>query len=220
MVYCHGLIGAHEPKAMKHQAAITVSIASLLALTAAGCGLALPTVRTPTRPDGATTSPPDPTTFDTGTVDQARACVLLGAPRTSIHAQLFNLLNDYREANGVGRLRYSRTLEQAADQYAVRLYREDFFDHVAPDGTGPADRAVAAGFCDRYVGENLAYGLNQVSTPEDALDGFIHSPPHNENMLRAQWDYVGIGFLQVTGFQGTEYWWVQLFGTEQSDVAQ
>jgi len=186
--------------------------AMLVGTFLSGCGLAFPQVRTPTRPDGSdddhTVLPADPT-------DQARACVGLGPPRSRAHTDLFNLLNAYRVDNGQGRLRYSRTLEQAADQYALRMFREDFFDHVAPDGSEPADRALSAGFCDRFVGENLAYGLNRVQSAADALDGFINSPPHNENMLRSQWDYVGIGFLEVTGFEGTEYWWVQLFGTEQ-----
>jgi uncharacterized protein YkwD len=187
-----------------------LACAALLALT--GCGISLPAVRTPTRPDNAGTQT---AVLTTDILGEARACVRLGAPRTVEHTQMLNLLNDYRERNGLNRLRYSRTLEQAADQYALRMFREDFFDHVAPDGSEPADRALAAGFCDRFVGENIAWGLNTIQTAEEALEGFINSPGHNENMLRPRWDYVGLGVLRVSGFEGVECWWVQLFGTEQ-----
>ncbi|MCB9849162.1 MAG: CAP domain-containing protein [Phycisphaerales bacterium] len=200
-------------KRYPHNLIVALALSAYTALLGA-CNIAFPTVRIPTRPDN----------FDTQTdilssdlLANARACVHLGAPRTNEHYQMLVLLNDYRAANGLNRLSYSKTLEQAADQYANRLFREGFFDHVAPDGTGPADRAIAAGFCDRYVGENLAYGLNQVTSAGQAMQGFKDSPHHNENMLREQWDYVGIGYLEVSGFQGTEYWWVQLFGTEQEN---
>jgi uncharacterized protein YkwD len=195
-------------------------VALFVALFATGCGLELPTVRTPTRPDGVSDDTDNSASIadqPQDLLDDARACVQLGSPRTQAHNGLFTLLNDYRQRNGLNRLGYSRTLEQAADQYALRMFSEDFFEHVAPDGSEPADRALAAGFCDRFVGENLAYGHNQVSTAQEALTGFIDSPPHNENMLREQWDYVGIGYLEITGFDGVEYWWVQLFGTEQSE---
>lgn len=187
----------------------------LLALATGGCGFALPTVRTPTRPDGLNAGDDSSYVAEDAT-DEARACISPGSPRSQRHLDMLTLLNAYRAEHGLSRVGYSRTLQQAADAYAQRLYAEDFFDHVAPDGSAPADRAVAAGFCDRRVGENIAYGLNQLGSAEAALQGFINSPAHNANMLRPEWDYVGIGYLQVTGFTGTEYWWVQLFGTDQA----
>lgn len=191
-------------------------LAGLLAalIGAGGCGLGWDLPRTPTRPDNVDQEPNDPPGNDDTSV---RVCVGLGTPRTVQHTDMFNRLNAYREVNGLARLAYSRTLETAADRYAVRLSIEDFFDHVAPDGSTPPDRAVEAGFCDRFVGENLAYGLNNLASAEAALQGFKDSPGHNENMLRPEWDYVGIGYFAVPRFDGTgtEYWWVQLFGTEQ-----
>ncbi len=188
---------------------LTTSLLLAWAMVIAGCQLTLPNVRTPTRPDGYDDAPAG---SDTDVAGDAPACVRMGAPAGAEQYEMLNRLNAYREANDLNRLRYSRNLESAAQQYARRLHREDFFDHVAPDGSQPADRAEAAGFCNRYVGENLAYGLNQATSPEQAMEGLKNSPTHNENMLRARWDYVGIGYLAVPGFAGTEYWWVQLFG--------
>jgi uncharacterized protein YkwD len=184
------------------------------ALLLVGCGISLPTVRTPTRPDGLIGggASSDDALDNDDIQGTAATCVDLGPPADANQLDMLSQLNAYREANGLGRVRYSRTLEQAAQDYARRLYREDFFDHEAPDGSQPSDRALDAGFCNRFVGENLAYGLNSVATAAEAMDGFKNSPGHNENMLRARWNYVGIGFLAIPSVEGTEYWWVQLFG--------
>jgi uncharacterized protein YkwD len=141
-------------------------------------------------------------------------CVAPGSPISPDHREMFNLLNEYRSQNGRNPLVYSTTLEQAADDYAVRLYQEGFFDHEAPDGSTPGDRALAAGFCNPYVGENLAYSLNDLPTAADALDRLENSPGHNRTMLYPDWDYVGIGYLRITSDVGEEVWWVQLFGQD------
>jgi uncharacterized protein YkwD len=158
---------------------------------------------------------------DTGErLTPAEGCVAAGSPITPDHREMFNLLNDYRSQNGRDLLVYSTTLERAADDYARRLYQEGFFDHEAPDGSTPGDRALAAGFCNPYVGENLAYSLNQLPTAADALDRFAHSPGHDSTMLYPEWDYVGIGFLRISSDAGYEVWWVQLFGQDVLHAAE
>jgi uncharacterized protein YkwD len=142
------------------------------------------------------------------------ACADVGDPVGGPHRDMFVLVNEYRAANGLGALVYSLTLQQAADDFAEQLYREDFFDHTAPDGSEPDDRAVAAGFCHPFVGENIGYGLNQLGTAAQALEGFQASPGHNANLLRPEWAFVGIGVYHVMGPQGSEYWWVQLFARD------
>ena len=135
-------------------------------------------------------------------------------PVDADHVAMFTQLNDYRVANGLEPLTYSWTLQEAADDYAARMAAEDFFNHVAPDGNEPSDRAVAAGFCHPYVGENIAYGMNQLSLAAEAMAGFRNSPGHDANMLYPQWEHVGIGVMHVSGPQGNEYWWVQLFAMD------
>jgi hypothetical protein len=190
-------------------------VLALVAFAIAGCDAFVSPPRTPTRPDGAGDSNNGGGQVGgAGPLTDAAECVELGPPSDIQHRDMFELVSNYRVRNGLNALTYSQSLQRAADAYAMRLYREDFFDHVAPDGSRPGDRAVAAGYCDTFVGENLAYGLNQLSQADDAMQGFIDSPGHNENMLRPDWDYVGVGYLKISGPQGDEYWWVQMFGRE------
>lgn len=201
-------------KAKRTVLAIALTLFPMLA----GCSLTWQDIRLPTRPDGAISgSTGDGTTvagdFGAGT---GASCVQLGPPGDGNRLQMFEAISDYREQNGLNRLEYSQVLQQAADEFAKQMWREGFFDHTDPDGKGPSDRALAAGFCDEIVGENIAYGLNQMTSAAETMTGFKNSPSHNDNMLNPLWDYVGIGYLQVAGLQGSEYWWVQLFGTDRN----
>ena len=135
-------------------------------------------------------------------------CEPVGAPDTAVQQLMFEAINTYRLANGLDELLYSDTLEEAADFQAQDMYARSFFDHTNPDGEGPMDRAVAAGFCrPRLVGENIAYGQQSVN---EVQVGWQNSPGHNANMLRADFVFVGMG--HSTAPIGTQYW-VQLFGT-------
>ncbi len=143
-----------------------------------------------------------------------RDCRDFGEPAGPYQLAMFRLINDYRNRKGLTRLRYSRTLELAANRYAKKMHREDFFSHNAPDGSVPGDRAVDAGYCDPIVGENIAYGMNKMGSAAEAMMSFMDSPHHDENMRLKRWRYAGIGFFKVNSHRGTEYWWVQLFGMD------
>jgi uncharacterized protein YkwD len=140
-------------------------------------------------------------------------CLALGSPTGQARAEFFELLNEYRQANGLGTLEYSLHLEAAADLQAERMCREHFFGHVWPDGTAPGDRALAAGFCHDRVGENLAHGINSYDAPADVMANLAKSSSHNDNMLHEPYRYAGIGFYYSESELGDEYWWVQLMAT-------
>ena len=88
--------------------------------------------------------------------------------------------------------------------------------HTNPDGQGPADRATAHGFCTPYswIGENVAWGWNMMSAPEEAVDWWKNSPPHNTNMLAAQPKFIGVGYYHAKEGTSDYYMWVQLFGAD------
>lgn len=128
-------------------------------------------------------------------------CYALGDPQTATHQALLDALNAYRIANGVEPLIYSRRLEAAADAMVLDLWERDFFAHVNPDGDGPGDRALAAGFCHKYVGENLAAGQRSIPA---VMEAWKNSPGHNANMLEPRYKYVGVGFS--VDANGRLYW--------------
>ncbi|HNO78617.1 MAG TPA: CAP domain-containing protein [Phycisphaerae bacterium] len=210
---------------MKHNRLPTRTYALLLAMlmSPAGCSTQINLLATPPGLMPQTTNPPPPKEKTPPAPPRPQRvptdCRDLGEPAGPYQLAMFRLVNDYRERKNLSTLRYSRTLELAANRYAERMYREDFFSHNAPDGSVPGDRAVDAGYCDPIVGENIAYGMNKLGSAAEAMMNFMDSPHHDENMRLKRWRYAGIGFFKVKSRKGTEYWWVQLFGMDVPENA-
>lgn len=144
----------------------------------------LPTTSATVQEDGAAALVSDSTA-------PAPDCLELGEPSTETHRALFEALNNYRIANGLEPLLYSRRLEEAADAHVRDMAQRGYFAHLNPEGETPGGRAVAVGFCHDYVGENLAAGQRSVEAAQRAWE---NSPSHNENMLEPAYRYVGVGY--------------------------
>ena len=138
----------------------------------------------------------------------APACAQIDEPTTSTHLAMYRELNRYRVENGLQPLLYSKTLESAIEGHVEDLWVRSFFSHTNPDGEDPGDRAVRAGFCHWYVGENIAAGQ---PTVQRVMVAWERSPSHNENMLVPDFVYVGMGhFVDPTG----RHYWGQLLAFE------
>ncbi len=142
-------------------------------------------------------------------------CRSLGTPSDPIHQSGLDEINAYRRSLGLSELEYSLTLEAAADAHARDMWDRSFYDsvdpHTNPDGDGPSERAVAAGFCHRFVGENIAWGMNAMTSVAEAMAGWKNSPDHDQNMRTADFKYFGFGYYQVQDGANQYYLWVQLF---------
>jgi uncharacterized protein YkwD len=104
------------------------------------------------------------------------------------------LLNRQRRAARVAPLRASTTLQRAATGFSLRMVREDFFDHTAPDGTTFDQRIEAAGYGGfSTLAENIAWGSGSLSTPSRIVDSWMHSPGHRRNILDRNLRDIGIG---------------------------
>ena len=108
------------------------------------------------------------------------------------------LINRKRAENGDAPLKTSPELEQAAEGHCEELIADDYFAHVSPTGETPVDRIRDTGYIpspsDGYViGENLAWGTYQLSTPASIVAAWIASPGHLANILEAQYRETGIG---------------------------
>ena len=105
------------------------------------------------------------------------------------------LLNAERAREGLGPLREDPRLELAAQRYAQEMVAGQFFAHDSPSGTDPQDRVLMAGYPSQSAssGENLAWGTGSEGSPVEIVDGWMHSPGHRANILRAAFAEVGIG---------------------------
>jgi uncharacterized protein YkwD len=64
------------------------------------------------------------------------------------------------------------------------------------------------------IGENIAWGTGSYGTPRQAMNGWLHSDGHRENILTAAYAELGIGYLPGQTFQGYDgaTLWSQEFG--------
>ncbi len=111
--------------------------------------------------------------------------------------RLLELINEYRQANGVGPLVPSEVLSTAAEHHSQDMANNDFFAHKSkessyyPDGSSLADRVAREGYpADANAAENVARGH---STPEEVFADWRASSEHTANMLNEGYTAVGIG---------------------------
>jgi uncharacterized protein YkwD len=108
------------------------------------------------------------------------------------------LINRRRAENGESPLLANAQLEQAAEGHCQELIADDYFAHVSPSGETPVDRIRETGYIpspsDGYViGENLAWGTYQLSTPQSIVSAWFASPEHLANILESNYRETGIG---------------------------
>ena len=113
---------------------------------------------------------------------------------------LLDLVNEYRESNGLPPVTVSATLTRAAERHAGDMAAKDYMAHQGSDGSDPGKRAWDAGYPKSAgVGENLA----ETETAYDSLWGWRASASgHNENMLNPGWRAIGIARAKNTGGSG------------------
>ena len=123
--------------------------------------------------------------------------------------EVIRLTNLKREAAGVPVLRYNAQLSSAAKAKGEDMISRDYWAHIAPDGTQPWKFFSDAGYKYRYAGENLA---KDFSSPESAVEAWMASPSHKENLLSSKYDEIGIAVVEgdLNGEDTTII--VQLFG--------
>jgi hypothetical protein len=121
---------------------------------------------------------------------------------TTFEQQVFELTNQERAKNGLSPLKANAELNFAADKYAEEMSERRVLSHTGPDGSKAWDRAEVVGYEARMMGENIAAGQR---TPEQVVKGWMDSPGHRANILKAQYTDIGVGFYNN--------YWVQDFGS-------
>jgi uncharacterized protein YkwD len=127
---------------------------------------------------------------------------------------LVRMTNEKRAAAGLLPLHLNPNLSAAAGQKAHYMFEKNFWAHNAPDGTTPWVFIKSSGYQYVYAGENLARGFN---TASDAMDAWMASPGHRENILSP--NYNDVGFAVSTGSLTGEdtILIVEMFGSKAVD---
>jgi uncharacterized protein YkwD len=154
------------------------------------------------------TAPPVPSTRALATTPalESRALALVNAARargTRCGAQSFAPAPP---------LTLSGTLADVALGHASDMAQHDYFEHQDLTGHSPADRVRAAGYHEKLVGENIAYGPQTV---EEVVKGWLDSPGHCENIMDPRFAEMGVAL--ATGHASRKgLFWVQLLAAPRA----
>ena len=129
-----------------------------------------------------------------------------------VENRMLELLNDLRSEVGVAPVSSNDQLKKAANIRAIET--EESFSHTRPDGkaTFTVLEEPEVNYSYQLAGENLAMGTNYLAEKEMAewlFKGLKDSPGHYENMIKKDFEEVGIG----VHYDGTNLYIVQIFGT-------
>ena len=123
-----------------------------------------------------------------------------------LDAQILARLNATRAAHGLRPLVVSAELENAAVAHSRDLIQAGVFQHDSPDGTSFVQRLkrfyTPSGYSSWTAGENLLYNTAEIDA-DTAIQAWLESPPHRENMLDPDWREVGIGSVHASTAGGT-----------------
>jgi uncharacterized protein YkwD len=103
-------------------------------------------------------------------------------------------------------MKLSGTLGTVAFGHAADMAQHNYFEHEDLSGRSPADRVRAAGYTEKLVGENIAYGPKSA---EEVVQGWLDSPGHCENIMDPRFAEMGIAFAAGHSSKRGLYW-VQL----------
>jgi uncharacterized protein YkwD len=124
--------------------------------------------------------------------------------------RFLQLINDYRQNNGLGNLLLSDTLSVSSERHSQDMARYRFFAHNTaassyyPVGATPGDRMRAEGYGYRtFWGENIAVGCESA---ERCFELWRNSPSHNAAMLDGNYRVIGIARVQGAGLMHHWYW--------------
>jgi len=108
------------------------------------------------------------------------------------------LINRERAGHGESPLRVNAQLALAAQWHTESMVAGGYFAHVGPSGRDALDRMRAAGYIASprvgyEIGENIAWGTGQLSTPRAIVAAWMGSPGHRANILDARYRDTAIG---------------------------
>ncbi|HYO62607.1 MAG TPA: CAP domain-containing protein [Pyrinomonadaceae bacterium] len=125
-----------------------------------------------------------------------RAAVAVSA--TSEERRLFELVNAERRAKGMAPFELDGELMHVARLHSQNMARQGFFDHIGRDGRSVSGRADEAGLRGwRMIGENIAYNQGFDDPSSFAVERWMKSVKHRENILSRSYTRTGLGIARA-----------------------
>ncbi|HEY0062088.1 MAG TPA: CAP domain-containing protein [Telluria sp.] len=105
---------------------------------------------------------------------------------------------------------WNAALADAALLHSADMAAQHYLNHTGKDGRTAAERALAAGYRWRRIGENIAAGQD---TPEEVVQGWLDSPGHCINIMSEDLTEMGAAYAVNSGREPARIYWTQVLAT-------
>lgn len=142
---------------------------------------------------------------------EPKAYVPLPKPATipTLEREAFELINVKRAAQGLPQLTWNDEVAKVARIHSQNMAAYKFFDHKGLDGLMVNGRADQAGLNKwRSIGENIAFMRGYDHPAEFAVECWMESTSHRNNLLRTDWKESAIGVAKAAD---GSYYFTQVF---------
>jgi len=117
---------------------------------------------------------------------------------SQLHDATLCLINNERTSRGLKALKPSPQLRKAAEKHSQSMVRNRFFDHVSPTGSTLLSRVrrltgYLRGARNYALGENIAWGTGEYSSPRETVQNWMDSAGHRRNILNRRFRHIGVG---------------------------
>lgn len=121
----------------------------------------------------------------------------------------FSLINQKRAENGLSPITWNDEVAKVARLHSENMVKFKFFGHKGMDGKNVDGRADSFGLT-RWtrIGENIAYNRGYQNPVETAVEKWMLSTSHRENLLDDRWTETAVGIALTD--DGT-YYFTQVF---------
>ena len=116
---------------------------------------------------------------------------------TSDERRAFDLINVERQRRGLKPLVWDGALMRIARYHSENMARDGILNHVDRDGLDLRGRAEVLGLHGwRALGENIAYNQGYADPTAFAVERWMVSDKHRENILNGEFTHAGIGIAR------------------------
>lgn len=126
---------------------------------------------------------------------------------SAFQKKVVELVNAERSKNGLKPLTMNTELSKVATVKSQDMAKNNYFDHNSPTYGSPFDMMKKFGISYKTAGENIAMGQ---TSPEQVMQGWMNSPGHRANILKASFTQIGVGVAKNSS--GRLYWTQQFIG--------
>lgn len=105
--------------------------------------------------------------------------------------EVLNLINAKRKENGLSTLKFDDELQNVARIKAQDMVDNNYFSHTSPIYGSPFNMISSFKISYKTAGENIAGN----STNSGAIEAWMNSSGHKDNILNSNFNYTGIGVV-------------------------